>query len=257
MSKLILSLTFFLFVTNSYAQKPKAVFGNLTDEGPYDRSEILLQEELNITSSDDEIYEILSYTLSVPGHPDNPIRFDVLGSKLPVKLQGALNSIIEGDKIVIESIVALASSSDKTIKLNPVILEIKKYESNGAYTSAYKKKSNIAVQIDSLAYAQYGSIKNKGNPVSKEELLAQNKLVVLGVSDLKYKISSFKMIIAYKEKPPVMMSSSSERITSKMMELITNTSSGDRVLMEGIRATYQVDTEIYNLNLAPIVLKVK
>ena len=49
MKKLSLYLTCFLFITNSFAQKPKAVFGNLNHEEPYDRSEILLQEELNIT----------------------------------------------------------------------------------------------------------------------------------------------------------------------------------------------------------------
>ncbi|MDB9881958.1 hypothetical protein OAD66_02375 [Bacteroidia bacterium] len=39
-----------------------------------------------------------------------PTRFEVIGNKLPVKLQGSLNQIVGGDKIMIERVFAIINN---------------------------------------------------------------------------------------------------------------------------------------------------
>ncbi|MDB9881957.1 hypothetical protein OAD66_02370 [Bacteroidia bacterium] len=60
----------FLFIfTVSFSQgkredlKPRVVFGDLRHDGPYGRSEVLLQEELNVVSNDGNEYKISSFHL--------------------------------------------------------------------------------------------------------------------------------------------------------------------------------------------------
>ena len=51
---LCILLSFGAFAQQSTDNGPRVVFGELQHEGPYDRSEILLQDRLTVTSGDGE-----------------------------------------------------------------------------------------------------------------------------------------------------------------------------------------------------------
>ncbi len=110
MKNILFSFTLLFSVLFTLAQStktgPRAIFGNLEHDGPCDRSEILLQEKLTVSSNDGQVYTITAYHLTIAPTTGKSIGFEVEGEKLPAKLQGALNQIVAGDKIHIESIRA-------------------------------------------------------------------------------------------------------------------------------------------------------
>jgi hypothetical protein len=73
--------------------------------------------------------------------------------------------------------------------------------------------------------------------------------------NLNYRVQSFKLIMAYKRKPPVMANSSSGALTSQMKSLIRSAKKGDRILIEGIRA--KEAKYGFKANLSPIIITIK
>jgi hypothetical protein len=63
------------------------------------------------------------------------------------------------------------------------------------------------------------------------------------------------MIMAYKRRPPVQASSGSGALTGQMRNLIKSAKPGDRILIEGIRATEA--TYGFKANLSPIIITIR
>jgi len=253
---LCILVSFGAFAQQSTDNGPRVVFGELQHKGPYDRSEILLQDRLTVTSGDGEAYEISSYHLTISPAKGKPIRFEEQGNKLSPKAQGALNQIVAGDKVLIESALATVNGDQfDVVILKPLILEVKEFQSERPYDSKFTK-SNEPVKMDSLAQATFGSINVYMEKYTKEDLLKQTEIRVYSKEDLEYTVISFKMIIAFKDNPAIMASSNSDHLTSQMQGMLSRVKTGDRILIEGIRAKLEVNGEFMRANLSPIVITV-
>jgi len=107
--------------------------------------------------------------------------------------------------------------------------------------------------------AQLGGIPNDGLPKGRAAVGAQSMVIAsMGAGfayNLKYRVTGFKMIMAYRRKPPVMASASSGALTSKMRSMIKSAKPGDRVLIEGIRATEAKYG--FKANLSPIIITIR
>lgn len=239
------------------AQAPRVAFGTLEHDGPYDRSEILLQERLNVVASSDAEYEIISYHATIYTAKSNPIRFKVVGAVLPVKLQGALNQVVAGDSIILNEILLRYKASDLTYTAEKLILKVRKSPYNGLYEDAYTTTDFNDNTSDNLTYAKLGDLETNGIPIEKDVILNQEKITVYDANGLHYEVTSFKMIIAYKHQPAIMMSSNTNLLTERMKESLAVVKSGDRILIEAIKASTEVNSETYRVNLSPIVHTIK
>lgn len=107
--------------------------------------------------------------------------------------------------------------------------------------------------------AQLGGIPNDGLPKGKAAVGAQSSIIAsMGAGfayNLNYRVQGFKMIIAYKRKPPVMASSSNGALTGQMRSMVKSTQSGDKILIEGIRATEAKYG--FKANLSPIIISIR
>ena len=73
--------------------------------------------------------------------------------------------------------------------------------------------------------------------------------------NLQYRVTGFKLIIAYARKPAVMAQASGPALTGQMRSMINSTKPGDRVLIEGIRA--KEARYGFNANLSPIIITIR
>jgi len=73
--------------------------------------------------------------------------------------------------------------------------------------------------------------------------------------NLQYRVTGFKMIMAYKRRPPKMATASGGALTGQMRGLIKSAQSGDRILIEGIRATEAKYG--FKANLSPIIISIR
>lgn len=107
--------------------------------------------------------------------------------------------------------------------------------------------------------AQLGGIPNDGLPKGKASVGAQTSLLAtMGAGfayNLKYRVTGFKMIVAYRRKPPVFASGSGSALTSQMKAMIRSAGPGDRILFEGIKAKEQKYG--FNANLSPIIITIR
>lgn len=107
--------------------------------------------------------------------------------------------------------------------------------------------------------AQLGGIPNDGLPKGKASVGAQTSILAsMGAGfayNLTYRVTSFKMIMAYKKRPPVMASANSGALTSQMRGMINSASPGDRILIEGISA--QEAKYGFKANLSPIIITIR
>lgn len=107
--------------------------------------------------------------------------------------------------------------------------------------------------------AQLGGVRNDGLPKGKAQVGAQSMVIAsMGAGfayNLQYRITGFKMIMAYKRRPPKMASSSSAQLTNQMRGMVKSASSGDRILIEGIRATEAKYG--FKANLSPIIITIR
>ncbi|MFT5818703.1 MAG: hypothetical protein ACJAR8_001257 [Bacteroidia bacterium] len=253
---LCILLSFGAFAQQTTNEGPRLVFGELKHEGPYDRSEILLQERLTVSSRDGNQYVVAKFKMIIAPKEGVSMLLSGTGDKLTPKMQGALNQIVAGDKVLIESVFATVNGDQfDIVTLKAVILVVKGFQSEGPYDSAYST-SNERTKMDSTLYATFGSIDTDGAPHTLEDLLKQTEIRVYSKEDLEYTVISFKMIIAFKDNPAIMASSSSNQLTSQMQGMLSRVTTGDRIIIEGIRAKSEVKGEFIRANLSPIVITV-
>jgi hypothetical protein len=229
-------LSFGAFAQQTTNEGPRLVFGELKHEGPYDRSEILLQDRLTISSGDGNQYVVAKFKMIIAPKKGNPMLLSGTGDKLTPKMQRALNQIIAGDKVLIESVV-------------------KGFQSEGPYDSKFTK-SNEPAKMDSTAQATFGSINTDGAPHALEEILKQTEILVKSEGNFEYTVNGFKLIAVPKDVPPSMASSSNGQLTGQMQNMISKLKSGDRIIIEGIRAHVNVNGKTIPANLRPIIITV-
>lgn len=252
---LCILLSFGAFAQQTTDNGPRLVFGELKHGGPYDRSEILLQDQLTISSEDGNQYMVANFKMIIAPQEGDSMLLTGTGDKLTPQMQGALNQIVAGDKVRIESVFAIVNGDQfDVVALKPIILVVKGFESEGPYDSKFDDSNSN--KIDSLLIATFGSIDSFGKSHTKEEVLKQTEIRVYSKDDLEYTVMSFKMIIAFKDNPAIMASSSSNQLTTKMIEMLSRVKSGDRILVEGIRAKSEVKGEFIRANLSPIVITI-
>jgi gliding motility-associated protein GldM len=107
--------------------------------------------------------------------------------------------------------------------------------------------------------AQLGGIPNDGLPKGKASVAAQTSLLAtMGAGfayNLNYRVTDFKLIIAYARKPPVMASGSGSQLSGQMRSMISSAGPGDRILIEGIRASEAKYG--FTANLSPIIITIR
>jgi hypothetical protein len=252
---LCILLSFGAFAQQTTADGPRLVFGELKHESPYDRSEILLQDRLTISSKDGNQYMVANFKMIIAPKEGDSMLLTGTGDKLTPQMQGALNQIVAGDKVRIESVFAIVNGDQyDVVALEPIVLVVKEFENDGPYDSKFDDSNPN--KIDSLLIATFGSIDSFGESRTKEEVLKQTEILVYSKDDLEYTVMSFKMIIAFKDNPAIMASSSSNQLTTKMQEMLSRVKSGDRILIEGIRAKSEVKGEFIRANLSPIIITI-
>jgi gliding motility-associated protein GldM len=107
--------------------------------------------------------------------------------------------------------------------------------------------------------AQLGGIPNNGMQQGKAGVAAQTSIIAsMGAGfayNLNYRVDNFTMILVYKRKQAVTAQSSSGSLTGQMKNMLNSASSGDIVLIEGIRATEAK----YGLkaSLSPIIITIR
>lgn len=119
----------------------------------------------------------------------------------------------------------------------------------------------VKLRIHSLPQptAQLGGIPNDGLPKGKASVLAQSTLLAtMGAGfayPLHYQITSYKFIIAFADKPPVMYSGNGPQLTGQMRRAMTEISGGDRILIEGIQA--KEARYGFEANLSPVIITIR
>jgi hypothetical protein len=119
----------------------------------------------------------------------------------------------------------------------------------------------VRLRIRSLPQptAQLGGIPNDGLPKGKAAVQAQSTLLAtMGAGfayNLQYKITSYKCLIAYRDRPPVMFSGNNGALTGQMRRAIAETEDGDRILFEGIEAEEQHYG--FKANLSPVIIQIR
>lgn len=259
MKNIIFTFTLLFSALFAFAQTstdgPRVVFGDLKHDGPYDRSEILLQENINVSSSDGHSYQIISYKIIIA--PKKGVATLASGSsnKLTPKIQSSLNQIIAEDKILIEAIRATRdNNADDVVDLKPIILVVKEFEKDEPYDLINGSNGNI--QVDTALKATFGSIPADGFPKTLEEILKQTEIGVKSPKGLDYEVTGFKLITARKSAPASMATSNSNQLTETMTAMLSKLEAGDRILVEGIRSQVDVDGKTKRANLSPIIITV-
>lgn len=221
----------------------KVVFGTIQHSGPYDRSDILLQSKLNVSSG---AYTITSYHLTILPTTGKPQRFEIIGKHFPPILTNALNQITSGDSIIISSVKATSlADSLQSIMLLPITLRVK----GGA-------NHNFSKGAAQPPTATFGDITTFTTSYPLAEILEQNEIGV-NSKEVAYTITKFKLIIVPKNQPPLLFSGSGPTITAKMKDKIAQLKSGDRILVESISSYVLLGEEKLNAHQAPIILSVR
>ncbi|MDC0105052.1 gliding motility protein GldM [Bacteroidia bacterium] len=177
-------------------------------------------------------------SISVPGFSAKDVQISAPGIKLVSKGGGLYNATVP-------------SSTSREVTISASITRDGKRKTVGS--------QKFRVRSLPQPTAQLGGIPNDGLPKGKAAVSAQPSIVAtMGAGfayALTYRVQSFKMIMAYQRKPPKMANSSSGALTSQMKGMIRGASSGDRIIIEGIRATEAKYG--FKANLAPIIITIR
>ncbi|MBR9860446.1 gliding motility protein GldM [bacterium] len=107
--------------------------------------------------------------------------------------------------------------------------------------------------------AQLGGLPNDGLPKAKAQIMAQTSILAsMGQGfayDLNYRVQSFRFIFAPARRPATMVTGSGSALNAQMQAMIRSASPGDRILIEGIRASEA--RYGFNANLSPIVITIR
>jgi len=177
-------------------------------------------------------------SISVPGFAASDVKISAPGLKLVSKGGGLYNATVP-------------SSTSREVTITASITKDGKTKTVGS--------EKFRVRSLPQPTAQLGGIPNDGLPKGKAAVGAQTSIIAsMGAGfayNLNYRVEGFKMIIAYKRKPPVMASSNSGVLTSQMKGMMRSASAGDRILIEGIRATEAKYG--FKANLSPIIITIR
>ena len=107
--------------------------------------------------------------------------------------------------------------------------------------------------------ARFGSLSNDGLPRAHAQILAQTHIeATMGYGfsyNLEYKVVSFRFILQFKDRPPYLEEVNGDTLTPTMKAQMAQTYSGDRIIIEGIRA---VESKYgFKANLSPIVITIR
>jgi hypothetical protein len=271
MKKLIYTALCLFLASSSWAQSPthktassdfpRVVFGELKQDGPYKRSDVILQKGITVSSGDGNQYEVVSYKLIMVPKNGSPSLYSMNTATFTETILTNLYNLVDGDKIIVESVVAKVNNdASQTVKLAPILFIIGNATSDvdyDPYEKEQSKKNNKDVKLPKgteVPVANFGTI-DMTKTFTLEDLQAQTEILVIG-GGAEYKVTQFKMIVVSKESPAVMASSSGSIITSDMHHILARMKSGDRILIEGISATTEVNGEVFKVNLSPVVITV-
>ncbi len=269
MKKLLFTSVSLLIAFTSFSQnnttieKARAVFGELKGEGPYTRSDVILQDHISVSSSDGNKYEVVSFRLIIAPKAGTAILLSSRNSSFSENIKQNLYTVVVGDKIIVEAIEATVNGDLKNrVSLEPIMLtigdmRILDYSPYEAATYGKNNSKNNAPKAGEMPHATFGSIDASDAKTSYtlEDIIAQTEILTKN-GGLTYKVTQFKMILAYKELPPVMMSTSGNQLSYQMKEAIIKLKTGDRIIIEGITATAEDNGETNKANLSPIIITI-
>jgi antitoxin component YwqK of YwqJK toxin-antitoxin module len=178
-------------------------------------------------------------------------------------IDNPVNIVVEGVKN--EDIII--ATSEHLLYSNGNIQSLSKSYGEG-FVYVGKRANQDTVWLDTITLrlrslpqpsAQLGGIPTDGLPKGLASVQAQTALLAtMGAGfayNLLYTITSYKCIIAYQNKPPVMFSGNSPSITSEMREAMQDLGGGDRILFEEIKA--QEKRYGFIANLPPIIIQIR
>lgn len=269
MKKLLFTSVSLLIAFTSFSQnnttieKTRAVFGELKGEGPYTRSDVILQDHISVSSADGNKYEVVSFRLIIAPKAGTAILLSSRNSSFSENIKQNLYTVVIGDKIIVEAIEATVNGDLKNrVSLDPIMLTIgdMRILDYSPYEAATYGKNNIKnnpPKAGEMPYATFGSIDASDAKTSYtlEDVIAQTEILTKN-GGLTYKVTQFKMILAYKELPPMMMSTSGNQLSYQMKEAIIKLKTGDRIIIEGITAAAEDNGETYKANLSPIIITI-
>lgn len=185
-----------------------------------------------------------------------------------------MNLVYKGIKNPIKIVAERKNNQDLIVKTSPFlayedgnITADKRAPSNGHLYVGTRENldtiwsDTISLRIRSLPQptAQLGGLPNDGLPKGKAAVISQTQvLATMGVGfayNMKYDIHSYKFIIIYRDKPPVMFSGNSNDLTGQIRRALRTINPGDRILIEGIKAKEK--TYGFKANLRPIIIEVR
>ena len=285
--KNLLLLLCTIFSISSFAQitateQPRVTFGELKSEGPFTRADVILQDRILVSSGDDNTYKVIQYTISLEPKNDSATQMQVSGNTLTEAVKNELYKLTPGDKITISGVMAMVKNDPYDFRmLSPITLLLdggkldmeksrkyteKTYGNIGYPTDTTEIRSDVvtptrldevASSNDTRTYAVLGDIQNTGQPIAKEDIIKQKEINVVSKDSVTYTVGYFTMIIAYKNSPARSMSSASNKLTENMTTLLKSLNSGDRVLIEGIKAETVIDGKTYRAFLSPFIITVR
>ena len=227
MKNLFLLLAFCTASSISFGQTssvPTAILGNLKGEGPWNRSDILVQEFLNVNSEPANAYKVVSFKLNIKlTAGEEKIAF-TQGNALTPEMETMLNLIEEGSTVMFEKIIAKRTDgSDETILLAPVTYKLT------------EKPKPVAKDLEVLKDCKImlGNI-DFTKEFTLEELWKQDKIKVVCLDGVTYPVVSFNVIAAYKIAPPAMGKFIGNTIHEPGLKMIKSMKSGDRLLFDSL-----------------------
>ena len=269
------------FAQNTATDQPRVSFGELKHEGPFTRADVILQDRILVSSGDGNTYKVIQYTILLAPKNDTTTQMQIAGNTLTEAVKKELYKLAPGDKITISGVMAMVNNDPYDFRmLPPITLQLdggkldmeksRKYTEKTYVLSGYPtdtteirsdvvtptKSDEVASLTETRTFAVLGDIQNTGVPIAKEDILKQNEINVISKDSLTYTVSYFTMIIAYKNSPAKSTTSSSNKLTGNMKTLLKSLNSGDRVLIEGIKAETVIDGETYRAFLSPFILTV-
>jgi gliding motility-associated protein GldM len=177
-------------------------------------------------------------SISVPGFAASEVRVSAPGINLK-SLGGGLYS------------AKVPSSTNNEVTISASITKDGKTKTVGS--------AKFRVRSLPQPTAQLGGIPNDGLPKGRASVMAQTSILAsMGAGfayNLQYRVTGFKMIMAYKRRPPVMANSNNGMLTPEMQGLIRSAGADDRILFEGIRASEAKYG--FNANLSPIIITIR
>jgi hypothetical protein len=247
MKNLFLLLAFCTASSISFGQTssvPTAILGNLKGEGPWNRSDILVQEFLNVNSEPANAYKVVSFKLNIKlTAGEEKIAF-TQGNALTPEMETMLNLIEEGSTVMFEKIIAKRTDgSDETILLAPVTYKLT------------EKPKPVAKDLEVLKDCKImlGNI-DFTKEFTLEELGKQDIIKVVCLDGVTYPVVSFNVIAAYKVAPPAMCKFIGNTISETGLKMIKSMKSGDRLLFERIIVEVIENGETVKKTIPPLVV---